>query len=154
MSYSCKSLQNGGEVWFKDLRKIILLRKRSYLARSMEKYQRTLIAVSNCSPRINRRRMAAIKLVLYASWVAPLPLFPRHSLLDSPPSNQECNLIRPEYLQPLLCPEYIRNGLKESSNNLCCSEEGLLISCAPKITPLLKSNLQVLWGTGQLKLLN
>jgi hypothetical protein len=52
----------------------------------MDKYQRTLTAISNYPLRINRYRVATVKLVLYTRQVVSLPSFPRHSLLHSPPS--------------------------------------------------------------------
>jgi hypothetical protein len=56
-------------MWFKDLRKVILLRERSFLTRSTEKDQGTLISIADCSPCVDRRRMAPVKLVLYARCV-------------------------------------------------------------------------------------
>ena len=86
MGYFCEGLQN----WLdarENLEEVILLRKGSLLARTIDKYQRTLVSVSNCSPRVNRCRMVPVKLVLYTSRMSPFTLISRHLLLYSFISN-------------------------------------------------------------------
>jgi hypothetical protein len=58
-----------------NLCQIIPLCKGPCLARTVNKSQRTLITVPNCLPILYRCNMAAVKLVLYTSWVVYLPLF-------------------------------------------------------------------------------
>ena len=84
-----------------ELREVVLLCKGSLLARTMNKDQGTLIAISNYTPRVNRSRVPAVKLVLDTSRIIPLPSLPRYSLLYYPSSNQKYNLVRPENLPPL-----------------------------------------------------
>ena len=68
------------------LGEVILLSKGSLLTRTMDKYQGTLIAISNCSPSVNWCTVATVKLVLNVRWVASLPSSLSNPLLYRPPS--------------------------------------------------------------------
>jgi hypothetical protein len=86
VGHFCEGLQN----WLdarENLEEVILLFKGSLLARTMDEYQRTLVAISNCPLRIYWYCVPAMELVLYASWVSTLPIFSRHFLLYCLPSN-------------------------------------------------------------------
>ena len=56
-------------------------------ARPVEEYQRILIAISNCSPSMNRCCMAPVKLVLYTGGMSPLPFLPCYPTLYCPSSD-------------------------------------------------------------------
>ena len=87
MSDSSERLQNRLDVRLKDLRKVILLRECSCLARPVNKKQRALIAISNSSPRVNRYYMAPVKLVLNTGRAGPLSPFSCDFFFYCPPSN-------------------------------------------------------------------
>ena len=87
MSNSYKGLKNRLDIRGKELGEVVSLYKGSFLTRSMDKDQGTLIAISNYSPRINRRYMASVKLVLYIIRAGSLPSLTRNLLLRCPPSN-------------------------------------------------------------------
>jgi len=69
-------------VRLKELGKVVSLFKDFLLARTMNKDQRTLVAITNYTLSVNWSSMAAIKLVLDTSGVRSFVLVSRHSLLD------------------------------------------------------------------------
>jgi hypothetical protein len=63
VSNKSKGIEDWLEI-FENLSKIIDLFKGSLLAYTVNKEKRTFVAVTNCSPSINRRRMATVELML------------------------------------------------------------------------------------------
>ena len=51
-------------MWFKYLCKLVDLLKRSTLPYAINKDKRTFVAITNCSPRVHRRCMSLMELVL------------------------------------------------------------------------------------------
>lgn len=79
-----------------------------------------------------------MELMLDAGGIAAFSLFPGNFLFTSPPSDQEGNLITPEYFQLFYCPKYIYYSPEYTCNNLGGREIGLLAGNALIIAPLVE----------------
>jgi hypothetical protein len=71
----------------KNLCQIILLCESSCLATSIDKYQKTLIVIPNCSLYTDRCCMPSVKLVLNTNRMGSLTRFAGHPLLNRLSSN-------------------------------------------------------------------
>ena len=81
-------------MWFEYLCEVIDLFESSFLACAVEENERTLVPIANCSPRVHRRGMSPMELVLNTIQIVPLLPVPCDPNFGRSASDEEGNLVR------------------------------------------------------------